>query len=255
MRIRNNLASLNTLRHTTRSQQGVQDSIERLSSGRVLNRGSDAPAVLVGAETLKNRKLGLAQATKNIEAQVNLVQSAESGLGEVAKLAVGVHARRGASVVSAGPPRDYTGLDRSRPVSRADRAVFPSGVVAELTDEQDPGGRAPILAAREPRAELRCGGVHEGVALGGRAQPGFDDGLGVEVVGREQLVGRDAVVLGEIDPRQRGAAVLPVVGERARIRLVDRVEPGRASPTQTLLRRGGWAREDGQTGNRLEDGE
>ena len=86
MRIRNNLASLNTLRHTTRSQQGVQDSIERLSSGRVLNRGSDGPAVLVGAEILKNRKLGLAQATKNIEAQVNLVQSAESGLGEVAKL-------------------------------------------------------------------------------------------------------------------------------------------------------------------------
>ena len=86
MRIRNNLASLNTLRHTTRSQQGVQGSIERLSSGRVLNRGSDGPAVLVGAEILKNRKLGLAQATKNIEAQVNLVQSAESGLGEVAKL-------------------------------------------------------------------------------------------------------------------------------------------------------------------------
>ena len=86
MRIRNNLASLNTLRHTTRSQQGVQSSIERLSSGRVLNRGSDGPAVLVGAEILKNRKLGLAQATKNIEAQVNLVQSAESGLGEVAKL-------------------------------------------------------------------------------------------------------------------------------------------------------------------------
>jgi len=86
MRIRNNLASLNTLRHTSKSHQGVQDSIERLSSGRVLNRGSDGPSVLIGAEALKNRKLGQAQATKNIEAQVNLMQSAEGGLGEVAKL-------------------------------------------------------------------------------------------------------------------------------------------------------------------------
>ena len=37
--------------------------------------------------------------------------------------------------------------------------------------------------------------------------------------------------------------------------LVRRLEPGRASPTQALLRRGGWAREDGQTGNRSEGGE
>ena len=88
MRIRNNLASLNTLRHTSKSHQGVKDSIERLSSGRQLNRGSDALSVLVGAEALKNRKIGLAQATKNIEAQVNLMQTAESGLGEAAKLLI-----------------------------------------------------------------------------------------------------------------------------------------------------------------------
>jgi len=62
MRIQNNIAALNTLRHSANHQARVGESIRKLSSGRELNRSSDAPNLLLGAAQLRSQVVGLAVA-------------------------------------------------------------------------------------------------------------------------------------------------------------------------------------------------
>ena len=61
MKVRNNVASLNSLRHANENFNRVSDSVEKLSSGMKINRAKDAPANLIASERFRGNIAGLKQ--------------------------------------------------------------------------------------------------------------------------------------------------------------------------------------------------
>jgi flagellin len=88
--IANNIASLTAQHNLGRASAGVQKSVERLSSGLKINRGSDGPAALVISEKQRAQIAGLRAAIDNSEKAVSLVQTAEGALSEINSLLVKV---------------------------------------------------------------------------------------------------------------------------------------------------------------------
>ena len=55
LRVNTNVAALNALRHLNRTEQELSTNLERLSSGRRLNKAADGPAALVISEQMKSQ--------------------------------------------------------------------------------------------------------------------------------------------------------------------------------------------------------
>ena len=87
-RINHNIPALNALRHLNRTDNEMSKSLERLSSGLKVNRGSDGPAVLVISEQMRGQIASIEQALQNSEASISMVQTAEASLTEVNRLLV-----------------------------------------------------------------------------------------------------------------------------------------------------------------------
>ncbi len=90
LRVKNNLASVNTLRHLSANQDALAKSLERLASGQTINRGADDPAGLVISENLRSQIAGVHQAIANSESSISMVQTAEGALTEVNNLLIQV---------------------------------------------------------------------------------------------------------------------------------------------------------------------
>lgn len=88
LRIKNNPASVNTLRHLGASQDALSRSLERLASGQKINKGADSPAGLVISENLRGQIAGVEQAIANSEFSISMVQTAEGALTEVNNLLI-----------------------------------------------------------------------------------------------------------------------------------------------------------------------
>ncbi|MBM7540027.1 flagellin Hag [Amphibacillus cookii] len=82
MRINHNIAALNTHRQLTGNQNGVQSSLEKLSSGLRINRAGDDAAGLAISEKMRGQIRGLEMATKNSQDGISLIQTAEGALTE-----------------------------------------------------------------------------------------------------------------------------------------------------------------------------
>jgi len=85
-RINTNVTSLIAQRVLQRNNSQVSTSLERLSTGLRINRGSDNPAGLIASENLRAEKAGLTQAIDNAQRASNLIGTAEGGLSEVSAL-------------------------------------------------------------------------------------------------------------------------------------------------------------------------
>ncbi|MBI5756908.1 MAG: flagellin FliC [Planctomycetales bacterium] len=81
--VNTNIAALTAQNNLARSTTRLNTTFERLSTGLKINRASDDPAGLVVSELQKSQISGLSQAVENIDRAVTLVQTAESGLGEI----------------------------------------------------------------------------------------------------------------------------------------------------------------------------
>ena len=88
LRVKNNLASVNTLRHLSNNQDALTKSLERLASGQKINRGADDPAGLIISENLRSQIAGVHQAIANSESSISMVQTAEGALTEVNNLLI-----------------------------------------------------------------------------------------------------------------------------------------------------------------------
>ena len=86
----NNSGSINAQNNLSRAQNSLNRSIERLSSGLKVNRGSDGPAALVISEKQRAQISGLKTAIDNADKAVSVVQTAEGALGEINSLLVKV---------------------------------------------------------------------------------------------------------------------------------------------------------------------
>jgi flagellin len=85
-KINTNVPSLIAQRVLGKNNQILNTSLERLSTGLRINRGSDDPAGLIASENLRAERAGIEQAIDNAERASNLVGTAEGGLAEVSSL-------------------------------------------------------------------------------------------------------------------------------------------------------------------------
>lgn len=83
MRINNNIPALNTNRLLSINTNNLQKSLERLSSGKRINRASDDAAGLAISQKMEAQIRGLRQASRNSLDGISLIQTAEGALTEV----------------------------------------------------------------------------------------------------------------------------------------------------------------------------
>jgi len=85
-RINTNTASLDTYRAYSKSQAGLEQNIERLSSGLRINSAKDDAAGLAISERMNNQVRGMQQANRNVQQGVNLLQTAEGAMNEISNI-------------------------------------------------------------------------------------------------------------------------------------------------------------------------
>ena len=83
MSVVTNVSALVSHRALMRSDHSLSRSLERLSSGYRINRAADDAAGLAISERLRSQVKGLAQAQRNAQDAVSMVQTAEGSLSEV----------------------------------------------------------------------------------------------------------------------------------------------------------------------------
>ncbi|WCI07438.1 flagellin [Arthrobacter sp. OVS8] len=81
--INNNLAANNTYRSLNNTQTDLSKSLEKLSTGLRINRAADDAAGLSISEGLKSQVTGSAQAARNAQDGISVIQTAEGALTEV----------------------------------------------------------------------------------------------------------------------------------------------------------------------------
>lgn len=84
--IQTNTMALNAYRNVTSAQQILNQSLQRLSTGRRINTAADDAAGLGVAESIKSQVLGTKQAVRNAQDGISLVQTADGVLGTVHSL-------------------------------------------------------------------------------------------------------------------------------------------------------------------------
>ena len=88
LKINHNVAAINSWRNLQKTDQAMQKTLEKLSSGSKLNRASDGPAQMVIAEQMRGQVASMEQAIENSETAVSMVQTTESGLNEVSNILI-----------------------------------------------------------------------------------------------------------------------------------------------------------------------
>lgn len=81
--INSNIASLNAQRNLTKSQDSLNTSLQRLSSGLRINSARDDAAGLAISERFTTQINGLNQAARNANDGISLAQTAEGDLGQI----------------------------------------------------------------------------------------------------------------------------------------------------------------------------
>src|SRR3954470_16982433 len=83
LRIQHNVEAFNAQRQLNNTSTAVGKAMEHLSSGYRINRAADDAAGLAISEKLRGQVSGLAQAQRNAQDAVSLVQTGEGSLNEV----------------------------------------------------------------------------------------------------------------------------------------------------------------------------
>jgi flagellin len=88
LRINTNISSINAQRNLRGTRTSLNQSLERLSSGQRINKAGDDAAGLAISENLKAQIRGLAQAKRNANDGISLIQTAEGGLNEISNMLI-----------------------------------------------------------------------------------------------------------------------------------------------------------------------
>lgn len=82
MRINTNIAALNSYNRLRTTQNNLSSSLAKLSSGKRINKAADDAAGLAISEKMKAQTRGLAQAQRNAQDGISMIQTAEGALKE-----------------------------------------------------------------------------------------------------------------------------------------------------------------------------
>jgi len=88
--INTNVPAVVAQRHLAQSQRRLGVSLERLSSGLKINRGSDDPAGLIVSERLRAEIAAVRQSIDNTSRAINVISTTEGALNEVAALLIDI---------------------------------------------------------------------------------------------------------------------------------------------------------------------
>lgn len=88
LRINTNVASINAQKNLAEASGRLSGSLEKLSSGKRINRAGDDAAGLATSESLRANMIGLRQAARNASDGISLVQVAEGGLNEATNILI-----------------------------------------------------------------------------------------------------------------------------------------------------------------------
>jgi flagellin len=88
LRINTNVASINAQRNLSEVTGRLSGSLEKLSSGKKINRAGDDAAGLATSESLRANIAGMMVAVKNASDGISLVQIAEGGLNETTNILI-----------------------------------------------------------------------------------------------------------------------------------------------------------------------
>jgi flagellin len=88
MIINNNISAINTRNQLFVTNSAASKSMEKLSSGKRINRAADDAAGLSISEKMRAQIRGLNQATRNAQDGISLIQTAEGALDEVSNMLV-----------------------------------------------------------------------------------------------------------------------------------------------------------------------
>ena len=91
LRINTNVSAITALRTLKIGDRNQARSLERLSTGLRINRASDDPSGLIISEILRSQLSALNQASDNSQNAQNLVSVADSALGKVSDLLIGIN--------------------------------------------------------------------------------------------------------------------------------------------------------------------
>lgn len=88
MRVSTNIAAINAQRNLISSQNQIQDSLAKMSSGSRINKSADDAAGLAISESLKGQIRSARQANRNANDGISMVQTAEGGLNEISNIII-----------------------------------------------------------------------------------------------------------------------------------------------------------------------
>lgn len=86
MRVTTNISAINAQRNLVGSQRLINNSMAQLASGSRINKAADDAAGLAISENLKAQIRSAAQAQRNANDGISMVQTAEGGLNEVSNI-------------------------------------------------------------------------------------------------------------------------------------------------------------------------
>ena len=101
-RINSNVPSMIAQRVNASSQRALSGTLEKLSTGFRINRGSDSPAGLIISENLRGEIKGINAAIGNAQRAEQVMNVAEGGLQEISSMLVEVQSLVGQSANEAG---------------------------------------------------------------------------------------------------------------------------------------------------------
>ncbi|MBF2054904.1 MAG: flagellin [Candidatus Sericytochromatia bacterium] len=86
IRVNTNIASLNAQRNLSNTNQMLNKTLERLSSGLRINRAADDAAGMAVSEKMRTQIRGFSQAIANAQDAANFIATAESGLDQTTQI-------------------------------------------------------------------------------------------------------------------------------------------------------------------------
>jgi len=128
MIVNHNIPALNAYRNLTITQSGLSKSLERLSSGLRINRAADDAAGLAISEKMRTQINGLAQAVRNAQDGISLIQTAEGAMDEVHAIL-----QRMRELANQAANDTYTAYDRQQIQKEIDQLKAEIDRIAETT--------------------------------------------------------------------------------------------------------------------------
>lgn len=83
--VSSNVAVLNSFNKVTKNKGAKNELVEKISSGKRINRAADDAAGLSISESIKAQVRGMSMAEKNIQDGISLIQVADGAMGEITK--------------------------------------------------------------------------------------------------------------------------------------------------------------------------